>query len=277
MNHDNFKLSSLKHNPEKKIIKIKGVEFGSKNIQLIMGPCAIESKEQLNEIAKELKKNEVKIIRACAYKPRTHPYSFQGLEEEGINILSEIGKKYNLITETEVTDIRQVKIISEKIDILRIGTRNMQNFELLKEMGKVKNPVILKNGLSSTIEEHLCAAEYIISNGNPNVILCERGTRGFEPLERFSFDSLSIPILKTLTNLPIIADPSHPTGNRELVLPLARAQIASGADGLIIEVHNNPPKALTDSTQQLHTKEIPKFIEEIKKIAKSIERKIDLD
>ena len=276
MNHNNFKLSSLKHNPNKKEIKIKNVTFGPNKIQLIMGPCAIENYKQLNQTAKDVKKNGVRIFRACAYKPRTHPYSFQGLEEEGIKLLAEIGEKYDLITETEVTDPRQVKIVSEKIDILRIGARNMQNFELLKEVGKINNPVILKNGLSATLEEYLCAAEYILANGNPNVILCERGVRGFEPLERFTFDALSIPILKTLTNLPIIADPSHPTGNKELILPLARTQIASGADGLIVEVHNNPSQALTDAKQQLDTKEIPNFITEIKKVAQAMNRKINL-
>jgi 3-deoxy-7-phosphoheptulonate synthase len=276
INHENFKLSSLKHNPTKKEIKIKNAVFGPNEIQLIMGPCAIESEKQLEEIANEVKNFGIKIFRACAYKPRTHPYSFQGMGEKGIQILSKIGEKYDLITETEVTDTRQVKMVSEKIDILRIGARNMQNFELLKEVGKINNPVILKNGLSSTIEEHLNAAEHILSKGNPNVILCTRGIRGFEPLERFTYDALSIPILKTLTNLPIIADPSHPTGNKELVLPLARAQIASGADGLLVEVHNNPYQALTDSKQQLNTNELPNFIEEIKKVAQATNRKIDL-
>jgi 3-deoxy-7-phosphoheptulonate synthase len=276
MKHENFKLSSLKYNPIKKEVKIRDAIFGPNEIQLIMGPCAIESREQLEETANEVKNAGIKIFRACAYKPRTHPYSFQGLEEEGINMLAEIGEKYNLITETEVTDPRQVKIVSEKIDILRIGARNMQNFELLKEVGKINNPVILKNGLSATLEEYLCAAEYILTNGNPNVILCERGVRGFEPLERFTYDALSIPILKTLTNLPIIADPSHPTGNKELILPLARTQIASGADGLIVEVHNNPSQALTDAKQQLDTKEIPNFITEIKKVAQAMNRKINL-
>lgn len=276
MKHENFKLSSLKYNPIKKEVKIRDAIFGPNEIQLIMGPCAIESREQLEETAKEVKNAGIKIFRACAYKPRTHPYSFQGLEEEGINMLAEIGEKYNLITETEVTDPRQVKIVSEKIDILRIGARNMQNFELLKEVGKINNPIILKNGLSATLEEYLCAAEYILTNGNPNVILCERGVRGFEPLERFTYDALSIPILKTLTNLPIIADPSHPTGNKELILPLARTQIASGADGLIVEVHNNPSQALTDAKQQLDTKEILNFINEIKKVAQAMNRKINL-
>lgn len=276
MNHNNFKLSSLKYNPIKKEVKIRDAIFGPNEIQLIMGPCAIESREQLEETAKEVKNAGVKIFRACAYKPRTHPYSFQGLKEEGIKLLAEIGEKYDLITETEVTDPRQVKMVSEKIDILRIGARNMQNFELLKEVGKINNPIILKNGLSATLEEYLCAAEYILTNGNPNVILCERGVRGFEPLERFTYDALSIPILKTLTNLPIIADPSHPTGNKELILPLARTQIASGADGLIVEVHNNPSQALTDAKQQLDTKEIPNFITEIKKVAQAMNRKINL-
>jgi len=215
MKHENFKLSSIQFNPKKLEVKIKGVTFGPNEIQLIMGPCAIESQEQLEETANEVKKAGVKIFRACAFKARTYPYSFQGLGEKGLDLLAEVGTKYNLITETEVMDPRMVKVASEKVDILRVGARNMQNFDLLKEMGKVKNPVILKNGMSATIEEYLGAAEYILSSGNPNVILCERGIRSFETEERFCFDALSIPILKTLTNLPIIADPSHPAGKRE--------------------------------------------------------------
>lgn len=277
MNHENFKLSSLKFNSKKLEVKVKGITFGPKDIQLIMGPCAIESKEQLEETAKEVKKAGVKVFRACAFKARTYPYSFQGLGEKGLDLLAEVGEKYNLITETEVMDVRMVKVASEKVDILRVGARNMQNFDLLKEMGKVNNPVILKNGMSATIEEYLGAAEYILSSGNPNLILCERGIRSFESEERFCFDALSIPILKNLTNLPIIADPSHPAGKRELVLPLARAQIAAGADGLIVETHIDPENALTDKDQQINTKEIPEFIKEIKKIALAMNRKINLD
>lgn len=277
MKHENFKLSSLKFNPTKLEVKVKGVTFGPKDIQLIMGPCAIESKEQLEKTADEVKKAGVKIFRACAFKARTYPYSFQGLGEKGLDLLKEVGEKYNLITETEVMDVRMVKVASEKVDILRVGARNMQNFDLLKEMGKVENPVILKNGMSSTIEEYLGAAEYILSEGNPNVILCERGIRSFESEERFCFDALSIPLLKTLTNLPIIADPSHPAGKRELVLPLARAQIASGADGLIVETHIDPENALTDANQQINSKEIPYFIQEIKKVATALNRKINTD
>jgi 3-deoxy-7-phosphoheptulonate synthase len=277
MNHENFKLSSIKYNPKKLKVTVKGITFGPEEVQLIMGPCAIESIEQLDETAKEIKKSGVKIFRACAFKARTHPYSFQGLGEKGLDMLKEIGEKYNLVTETEVMDTRMVKIASEKVDILRVGARNMQNFDLLKEMGKVKNPVILKNAMSSTIEEYLCAAEYILANGNPNVILCERGLRGFEPEERFCFDALSIPILKTLTNLPIIADPSHPAGKRELVLPLARAQIASGADGLIVETHINPENALTDKDQQINAKDAPYFISEIEKITNSLGRRLNIN
>jgi len=277
MKHENFKLSSLQFNPKKLEVKINGVTFGPNEIQLITGPCAIESREQLEETAILVKKSKVKIFRACAFKARTYPYSFQGLGEKGLDLLAEVGAKYNLITETEVMDPRMVKIASEKVDILRVGARNMQNFDLLKEMGKVTNPVILKNGMSATIEEYLGAAEYILSSGNPNVILCERGIRSFESEERFCFDALSIPILKNLTNLPIIADPSHPAGKKELVLHLARAQIASGADGLIVETHAHPENALTDKDQQIPAKDLPYFISELKKVANAMGRKINLN
>jgi len=276
MNHDNFKLGSLLNHPKRTQVKIKGVTFGSNALQLIAGPCSIESKEQLESTAIEVKKAGIKIFRACAFKPRTNPYAFQGMGEKGLDLLSDVGKKYDFVTETEVMDTRHVKIASEKIDILRVGARNMQNYDLLKELGKVENPIIIKNGLAATLEEFLSAAEYVLQAGNPNVILCYRGLRTYEPTVRYNFDALSIPVLKTLTHLPIIADPSHAAGKRELVLPLARAAIASGADGLLVETHINPDVALSDKDQQIKSKDMKEFIAGVEVVAKAVGRKLDL-
>ena len=276
MKLDNFKLASIHSQPKRSEVKIKGVTFGPDALQIIAGPCAIESKEQLEGTAELVKKSGVKIFRACAFKARTYPYSFQGLGEKGLDLLADAGKKFGFVTETEVMDPRMVKIASEKVDILRVGARNMQNFDLLKEMGKVENPVIIKNGMSSTFEEFLGAAEYVLAGGNSKVILCCRGLRGIEPEVRFSYDALSVPVLKTFTHLPIIADPSHPAGKREYVLPLARAQVASGADGILVETHVNPASALTDKDQQIDAKELPNFLKEIEKVALAVGRKVDL-
>jgi 3-deoxy-7-phosphoheptulonate synthase len=276
MNHANFKLASIHSKDNKTEVKVKGVTFGPKDIQIIAGPCSVESKEQMDATANLLKKAGIKIFRACAYKPRTHPYSFQGLGDKGLDLLKETSEKYGFVSETEVMDTRQVKLASEKADILRVGARNMQNYDLLKELGRVENPIILKNGLASTIEEFLSAAEYILNEGNPNVILCWRGLRTFEPTVRYSFDALSIPVIKSLTHLPVIADPSHPAGKRELVLPCARSAIASGADGLIVETHFNPEVALSDKEQQIPSKEFKEFVSEIEKVASSVGRKVSL-
>jgi len=276
MNQDNFKLGSLLNHPKRTQVKIKGVTFGPKYIQLIAGPCSIESKEQLESTAVEVKKAGIKVFRACAFKPRTNPYAFQGFGEKGLDLLANVGKKFDFVTETEVMDTRHVKLASEKVDILRVGARNMQNYDLLKELGKVENPVIIKNGLAATLEEFLGAAEYVLQAGNPNIILCYRGLRTFEPTVRYNFDALAIPVLKTLTHLPVIADPSHAAGKRELVLPLARAAIASGADGLLVEAHVNPPVALSDKDQQLYSKDMKEFVKDVEVVTKAVGRKIEL-
>ncbi|MDD4250691.1 MAG: 3-deoxy-7-phosphoheptulonate synthase [Candidatus ainarchaeum sp.] len=252
----------IKYSIVKPKIKINGLNI-KKDFVIIAGPCSIESYEQLEKTAKVLVKNNIKIIRASAYKPRTNPYSFQGLEEKGLEMLNKIGKKYDLATESEITDSRQVKRASELIDVLRVGARNMQNYELLKELSKVKNPIILKNGFGANIEEFLGSVEYLLANGKENIILCYRGIRTFENSTRFTFDPLMIKILKEKTNLPVIADPSHASGRNDLVLPLSKAAIVCGTDGLIVETHPNPKKALSDNEQQIPLNEFPKFVKEI--------------
>jgi len=255
-------------NPTKKtIVNINGVKFGQE-FGIIAGPCAVESKEQLIEVAKTLLDSDVKIMRASAYKPRTTPYSFQGMEEEGIDILSEVGKETGLATETEITSIEQIKHASKKIDVLRVGARNMQNFELLKALNKVDNPVILKNGLASTIDEFLGASEYLLQGGKTNVILCWRGIRTYETQTRFTADVLAIPILKELTHLPVIADPSHPAGRLELVTPLSKAFVAAGVDGLIVETHPDPKNSKGDTLQQIPLKEFEKYVQIVRNYAK---------
>jgi 3-deoxy-7-phosphoheptulonate synthase len=254
----------VEENKEKTIVEINGVKFGSEEFGLIAGPCAIESEEQLMQVAKTLKENNVKIMRASAYKPRTAPYSFQGMEEEGIELLSKVGKAMGLATETEITSTSQVKFASERIDVLRVGARNMQNFELLKELNKVDNPIILKNGMASTIAEFLGAAEYLMQNGKTNIILCWRGIRTFETETRFTADALAISILKEKTHLPVIGDPSHPAGRLSLVAPISKAFIATGADGLIVETHPDPKNSKGDTLQQIPLDEFGLYISELK-------------
>jgi 3-deoxy-7-phosphoheptulonate synthase len=257
-------LRLVKKKSRKKVVKIGNVEVG-KGIIIIAGPCAVESKYQLFKIAKAVKKLGASILRGGAFKPRTSPYSFQGLGKEGLEILAEIREKVGMPIVTEVMSVNDVEVVSKYVDALQIGARNMQNFPLLKEVGKTKMPVILKRGFGCTIEEWLAAAEYVLLEENENVILCERGIRTFENLTRFTLDISSIPIVKQLTSLPIIVDPSHAAGKAELVEPLALASIAAGADGIMVEVHYNPKNALSDGKQSLT---IPQF----KSLMKKIER-----
>jgi len=235
---------------DKTIIKIGSVEIGRKPI-IIAGPCSVESREQIIETAIAVKETGAHILRGGTFKPRTSPYSFQGLGEEGLKYLREAGDIAGLPIVTEVLDPRMVRLVAEYADILQIGARNMQNFPLLREVGRVDKPVILKRGFGATIEELLYAAEYIMLEGNENVILCERGIRTFEKSTRFTLDIAAIPVLKELTHLPVIVDPSHATGKRTLVPPLAKAALAAGADGIMVEVHPNPEKALSDGAQTL--------------------------
>ncbi|MBI2548471.1 3-deoxy-7-phosphoheptulonate synthase [Candidatus Woesearchaeota archaeon] len=258
-----YKAVSREFKAEDTVIEVEGEKIGSKDFTMVVGPCAIESKQQLLEIALKLKKLGVKFLRGGAYKPRTSPYSFTGLEEKGLKILKEVKEKTGLITVTELMDTRDFKLVSEHTDIIQIGSRNMQNFKLLKEVGQSKKPVILKRGFAATIEEFLLAAEYIVSEGNPNVILCERGIRTFETATRNTFDINAIPLLKELTHLPIIGDPSHGCGKRSLIIPLTKAIVAAGADGAIIEAHTSPEKALSDGDQQLNIEEFSKLMNEV--------------
>jgi 3-deoxy-7-phosphoheptulonate synthase len=247
-------------------------------ITVIAGPCAIESREQLDIIAGIVKDSGLSFLRAGAYKPRTSPYSFQGLEHQGLEILQEISDKYGLYSTSEVTDAETVEEVAKYVDILQIGTRNMSNFALLKKVGIVANrynrKVILKRGWASTIKEWLLAAEYITSQGDAELILCERGIRTFEPYTRFTLDLSAVPVIKKLSRLPIIIDPSHAVGQSDLVIPMSRAAIAVGADGLIVEIHNQPEKALCDGQQALDIKQTKEMLNQVKGIAALLGKKI---
>ena len=267
-----YKLASRTFHPENTVIKLKNCEIGGKQIAIIAGPCSIESEEQMESTAAQLAKFGIKILRGGAFKPRTSPYSFQGLGEEGLKIARNVADKYGMCLTSEVMEISQIPLMLEYVDILQVGARNMQNFNLLKELGHVNKPVLLKRGLCATIEEWLMSAEYIMSGGNMDVILCERGIRTFETATRNTLDISAIPVIKKLSHLPIVADPSHASGLRDKVAPLSRACIAAGADGLIIEVHNNPEKALCDGAQSLFPTQYGELSTQLKAIAAAVDR-----
>jgi len=270
-----YKLVSREFKKEDSIIDLgKGIKIGGQKIVVMAGPCAIESLELLRQIAKEIKKAGAVVLRGGAFKPRTSPYSFQGLGEEGLKYLKEVGEELNLPTITEVMDPRDVELVSRYADILQVGCRNMQNFNLLKEIGKINKPVLLKRGMSSTIKEWLMSAEYILAGGNFNVILCERGIRTFEDFTRNTLDISAVPIVKQLSHLPIIVDPSHAAGKWGLVPSLSKAAVASGVDGLIIEVHPNPEEAFSDGAQSLIPEKFFDLMQELKKIAEAVGRQI---
>lgn len=270
-----YKLVSREFRQEDSIIDFgKGVKVGGKKIVVMAGPCAVENLDTLNEIAKQIKNAGVNVLRGGAFKPRTSPYSFQGLGEEGLKYLKEVGEKLDLVTVTEVMDTRDVELVARYVDVFQIGARNMQNFNLLKEVGMVKKPVLLKRGLSSTIKELLMSAEYILSGGNFNLVLCERGIRTFEDYARNTLDISAIPAVKQLSHLPIVVDPSHAAGKWGLVAPLAKAAVAAGCDGLIIEVHSRPEEALSDGAQSLLPANFASLMSELKKIAQSIGREV---
>ncbi|MCK4590489.1 MAG: 3-deoxy-7-phosphoheptulonate synthase [Candidatus Latescibacteria bacterium] len=263
-----YKLVSKEFHPEKTVIKVADVEIGGEQIVVMAGPCSVESREQLLSTAQFVKSVGADILRGGAFKPSTSPYSFQGLGEEGLKLLAEARQQTGLPVVTEVMDTRDVELVSRYADILQIGTRNMTNFSLLQEVGFSEKPVMLKRGMSATIEEWLQAAEYIADKGNSAVILCERGIRTFENFTRNTFDINAIPAVKQLSHLPVVGDPSHGTGRWQLVAPVARAAIAAGADGLMIEVHPNPPQALKDGAQSLTFSDFRKLMTELKAIAK---------
>ncbi len=249
-----YKKANRKFHPKDTVIEVAGTKIGGGNLTLIAGPCSVESKEQIIGIAKAVKESGATILRGGAFKPRTSPYSFQGLRADGIELLLEAREATGLPIITEIMDISQLQLFKE-VDIIQVGARNMQNFELLKVLGQIDKPILLKRGLSATYEELLMSAEYIMSGGNKQVILCERGIRTFETYTRNTLDIAAVPVLKKLTHLPIVIDPSHSGGKSELVAPLSYAGVAAGCDGLIIEVHNDPPHALSDGPQCLRPEE----------------------
>jgi 3-deoxy-7-phosphoheptulonate synthase len=269
-----YKFASRDFKSEDTTINIRGHIIGGKRIHVIAGPCAIENKTILMGIAEKVKDAGATFLRGGAFKPRTSPYSFQGLGEEGLRYLADVREKTGLPVVTELMDPRDIEVILKYTDIVQIGARNMQNFRLLLEVGTCKKPVLLKRGLSATIKEFLMAAEYIMSGGNQEVILCERGIRTFETATRNTLDLSAVPVLKQLTHLPVIVDPSHGVGKWDLVTPMSRAAVAVGADGLLIEVHTNPEEALSDGEQSLRPEAFKKLMEELKPIAAAIGREI---
>ncbi len=263
-----------KNNPEGSVISIKGNDIGGKGVIIIAGPCAVESKEQLFETARKVISDGARILRGGAFKPRSSPYSFQGMGEEGLKLLNEISSETGMPVVTEVMDTRQIELVSQYADMLQIGSRNMQNYPLLKEAGHSKKPILLKRGMMATVEEFLLAAEYILSHGNEQVVLCERGIRTFETSTRNTLDLNAVPMLKNLTHLPVIVDPSHGTGLRWMVPAMAKAAIAAGADGIIMEVHYSPETALCDGQQSLSPDEFAILMSDLKKIALAVGRDI---
>ncbi|MBH1940612.1 3-deoxy-7-phosphoheptulonate synthase [Mobilitalea sibirica] len=261
---ESYKLANKKFHPDPSIVKVGNVEIGGKTVVIMSGPCAIESKEQLLITAHAIKKAGAHILRGGAYKPRTSPYAFQGLEEEGLKFMKEAREETGLPVICEVTSLNAIEAAVKYVDMLQIGARNMQNFYLLKEAGKTGLPVLLKRGLSATIDEWLNASEYIISEGNPNVVLCERGIRTFETATRNTLDLSAVPVIKEKSHLPIIVDPSHATGVRAYVKPLSMGAIATGADGLMIETHPNPSCALSDGPQSLTFEQFEKLTQELR-------------
>ncbi|NTW04498.1 MAG: 3-deoxy-7-phosphoheptulonate synthase [Peptococcaceae bacterium] len=267
-----YKLVSKEAAGGTSIVKVGDTEIGGSKVVLIAGPCAVESETQIYQAAEAVKKQGAKILRGGTFKPRTSPYSFQGMEEEGLKIMQAAAKEYGLATVTEVVDLPSLDTALEYVDMVQIGARNMQNFRLLQAVGKAKRPVLLKRGLSATIEEWLMAAEYIASEGNASVILCERGIRTFETATRNTLDISAIPLVKSLSHLPVLVDPSHATGIRALVAPMSLAAVAAGADGLLIEVHPEPAKALCDGPQSLSPDEFEKLVQELIPIVAAVKK-----
>lgn len=262
-----YKLVSRVFKPEDTIIDVKGVKFGGNYIGMIAGPCSVETYDQVDATAKKLSEVGVRVLRGGAFKPRTSPYAFQGLGEEGLKILKEVADKYNMAVTSEVMEVNQIPMFLKYVDILQVGARNMQNFNLLKALGEIKKPVLLKRGLSATVEELLMSAEYIMAGGNREVILCERGIRTFEHITRNTLDVSAIPVVQKISHLPIVVDPSHATGLRDKVAPMSKASVAAGANGLIIEVHNSPDTALCDGAQSLCPEEFAVLFNDLKAFA----------
>jgi 3-deoxy-7-phosphoheptulonate synthase len=269
---ESYKLASRSFKPEDTIIDVEGVKIGGKELVIMAGPCAVESRDQILQAATAVKKSGAKFLRGGAFKPRTSPYSFQGLEEEGLKLLKEARELTGLLIISEVTCEKSIEIADKYVQMFQIGARNVQNFQLLREVGRSKKPVLFKRGPSTTIEEWLNAVEYIMSEGNYNIVLCERGIRTFETATRNTLDISSVPVIKQLSHLPIIVDPSHAAGKYQYVPSLSKAAIAAGADGLIVEVHPNPRCALSDAAQQLTPTDFDNLCIDIAKISKILDR-----
>ncbi len=271
---DPFKLASRAFKREGSVFDVSGVKIGGPEVIVIAGPCSVETEEQVFKIAKHVKDSGAKILRGGAFKPRTSPYSFQGLGEEGLKFLRSAADEYKLKVITEVMDKSQIDLVEKYADILQIGARNMQNYMFLKDLGKASKPVMLKRGIAATIEEWLMSAEYILAGGNEKVILCERGIRTFETATRNTMDISAIPVIKKKSHLPIFADPSHGVGIRDKVIPMARASVAAGADGIMVEVHHDPDRALSDGAQSLYPNQFEQLMKEVRMIAQAINRNI---
>ena len=269
-----YKLATRHFKPGGTVVKVCDVEIGNNQVVVMAGPCSVENRDQIEQIAELVAHHGAKVIRGGAFKPRSSPYSFQGLGEEGLRMMREAADRNHLLVVSEVMDQTQIPLLCEYSDILQVGARNMQNFNLLRELGQIRKPILLKRGISATIEELLLSAEYILSGGNYDVILCERGIRTFENATRNTMDISAIPVVKSLSHLPIIADPSHGTGRRDKVLPMARAAVAAGADGLIVEVHQDPDHALSDGAQSLRPQQFAELMEQLGTIAKAVGRSV---
>jgi 3-deoxy-7-phosphoheptulonate synthase len=270
-----YKLASRHFRPEGTIVKLgRGVEVGGNKVVMMAGPCSVESEEQIDAIASHVSKLGIKVLRGGAFKPRTSPYSFQGLGAKALQMMRRAADRFGMVVVSEVMDQTQIPLMLETVDVLQVGARNMQNYNLLKELGKVAKPILLKRGISATIEELLLSAEYIMSGGNYNVVLCERGIRTFENYTRNTLDVSAIPVIQKLSHLPIIADPSHGTGRRDKVAPMARAAVAAGADGLLIEVHSDPENALSDGAQSLYLAQFDELMNQLAMIAPAVGRTI---
>ena len=267
-----FKLASRQVRPEGSTINVNGVEIGGKRIAVIAGPCAVESAEQVEAAADAVKAGGAHLLRGGAFKPRTSPYAFQGMEGEGLKLLEHAGKRVGLPVVTEIMDPHDIELVAAHADMLQVGARNAQNFSLLRRLGKVKKPILLKRGMSTRLEEYLMAAEYIISEGNPDVVLCERGIRTFETATRNTLDLNAVPLLKEWTHLPVVVDPSHGTGIWSLVTPMALAAVAAGADGLLIEVHPHPELARSDGPQQLRPDRFAALMKALRPVAEALGR-----
>ena len=267
-----YKLASRSFRPAGTVVKIGDVEIGGQRVVVMAGPCSVESRDQIERSAEVVARAGAQVIRGGAFKPRSSPYAFQGLGEDGLHILREAADRNGLLVVSEVMDLTQVPLVAQYADILQVGARNMQNFNLLRELGRQRKPVLLKRGISATIEELLLSAEYILAGGNYDVILCERGIRTFETYTRNTMDISAIPVVKKLSHLPIVADPSHGTGRRDMVAPMARAAVAAGSDGLLVEVHPDPDHALSDGAQSLRFEQFEELMSQLRIIAPAVGR-----